>query len=67
MSPVVAGDVRVVCSPDEVAQLADELNAVATDRFPVAVWVAGNNTSPMHDAAVGLAFASIRFVRLMSL
>lgn len=57
VSPVVAGDVRVVCSPDEVAQLADELNAVATDRFPVAVWVAGNNTSPMHDAAVGLAFA----------
>ena len=57
VSPVVAGDVRVVCSPDEVAQLADELNAVATDRFPVAIWVAGNNTSPMHDAAVGLAFA----------
>lgn len=57
VSPVVAGDVRVVCSPDEVAQLADELNAVATDRFPVAVWVAGNNTSPMHDAAVGVAFA----------
>ena len=57
VTPVVAGDVRVVCSPDEVAQLADELNAVATDRFPVAVWVAGNNTSLMHDAAVGLAFA----------
>ena len=54
---VVADDVRVVRTAEEIAVLADELNAAAADRFPVAVWVAGNSASPMHDAAVGVAFA----------
>lgn len=54
---VVADDVRVVRTAEEIAVLADELNATAADRFPVAVWVAGNSASPMHDAAVGVAFA----------
>ncbi len=54
---VLADDVRVVRTAEEIAVLADELNAAAADRFPVAVWVAGNSASPMHDAAVGVAFA----------
>ena len=53
----MADDVRVVRTAEEIAVLADELNAAAADRFPVAVWVAGNSASPMHDAAVGVAFA----------
>lgn len=53
----LSSSVRIVRSPEEIKRLADELNAAAVNRFPVAVWVAGDSLNAMHDEAVGIAFA----------
>lgn len=49
--------IRIVRSAEDIKRLASELEAAADNRFPVAVWVAGDNVNAMHDEAVGIAFA----------
>ena len=49
--------IRIVRSAEDIKRLASELEAAADNRFPVTVWVAGDNGNAMHDEAVGIAFA----------
>ncbi len=52
-----SGNVRLVRTREEIDALVGELNEAATNRFPVALWVAADSVNAMHDAAVGIAFA----------